>query len=299
MIEQVEKKLYLISLPPPLPGFKDFIGIWLYTGPPAFLVDVGPSATSASLLNALDVIGIETLDYLLMTHIHIDHAGGIADIADAFPQAKIVAHSEGVPHLTQPERLWQGSLKALGRTALGYGTIRAVAAERVMSVEALAESRLQALPTPGHSPHHISYRVEDILFAGEAGGVCLSLGGLQPYMRPATPPRFFFDVTLTSLERLMASALPKIAYSHFGLFAGAQKLLQSHHDQLLLWKWIIGRVLSEGPGDDAVDRCLACLLQEDPRLHIYSSMPAAMKGREEMFLRNSIQGFIGDELNAV
>lgn len=117
----IEDKLYLVALTPAIKGFKQFIGIWLYTGPPAFLVDVGPSATSAALLEAIRVIGVQDLDYLLLTHIHIDHAGGIGAIAEAFPQAQIIGHGQGLPHLIQPERLWAGSVQSLGRTAKAYG----------------------------------------------------------------------------------------------------------------------------------------------------------------------------------
>ncbi len=113
-IWQLAEKLYLIALTPPLQGFDRFIGTWLYTGPPAFLVDVGPAATSATLLRALGDLGIRHLDYLLLTHIHIDHAGGIGEVATAFPQALVVGHARGLPHLVQPDRLWQNSLKSLG-----------------------------------------------------------------------------------------------------------------------------------------------------------------------------------------
>lgn len=293
MITQIGKKLHLISLPPPLTGFEDFIGIWLHTGPPAFLIDAGPAATSTALLTALGNLGVRQLDYLLLTHVHLDHAGGIADLAEAFPQAQIVAHSGGLPHLAQPDRLWKGSLKALGDTAVGYGGIRAVPPERLLAAEALDDPRVQVIPTPGHSPHHISYGVGDILFAGEAGGVCLPVEDAEPYMRPATPPRFFLDVTLSSLERLMELAPRRIAYSHWGLFEGAPRLLQSHHDQLLLWQGIIDRILSENGAGDPVDLCLERLQRSDPRLRAYAAMPDPVRRREEMFLRNSIQGFIG------
>lgn len=189
-IRQLTDKLYLIALTPPLQGFERFIGIYLYTGPPAFLVDVGPAATSTSLSKALGDLAIEHLDYLLLTHIHIDHAGGIGEVASAFPQAQIVSHTRGLPHLVQPDRLWQNALKSLGHTAEAYGPISAVTADRVVDAAALDDPRIRIIPTPGHSAHHISYAVDDLLFAGEAGGVCLATNRPEPYMRPATPPRF-------------------------------------------------------------------------------------------------------------
>ena len=291
-ITPITDKLYLVALTPPLPGFSRFIGIWVYTGPPAFLIDVGPSSTSATLLQALEDIGVRHLDYLLMTHVHIDHAGGIGRLAAAFPNARVVGHPKGLTHLVQPERLWQGALQTIGATAQGYGKIQAVPPDRIMDVAALDEPRIQPIPSPGHAPHHISYSVDDILFAGEAGGVCLPAGNGQLYLRPATPPRFYLDITLNSIDRLRAVASRKIAYSHFGLYTGAKGLLESHGEQLLLWQTIIGRVLSEDGPQDLCTTCLERIMREDVRLEGYWVLPAAERRREEGFLRNSIIGFI-------
>ena len=292
-VTAIDDKLYLIALTPPLPGFDRFLGVWLYTGPPAFLVDVGPSSTSAALLQALENIGVRHLDYLLMTHVHIDHAGGAGQITEAFPKARIVGHPKGLLHLVQPERLWKGALQTLGATAQGYGEIQAVPPDRIMDAAALDDPLIQPIPTPGHAPHHISYRVGDILFAGEAGGVCLPTVNSQLYLRPATPPRFFLDTTLNSIDRLRAVAPRKIAYSHFGVYTGAKKRLESHAEQLLLWQSIIGGVLSEGELHDPCKACLERLLGEDVRLGGYRALPVSEQRREEGFLRNSIQGFIG------
>jgi len=205
----------------------------------------------------------------------------------------VVGHPQGLPHLIQPDRLWQGSLKSLGSTAEAYGAIQAVDPDRVMATTDLDDPRLRIIQTPGHSPHHVSYRVDDLLFAGEAGGVCLATDSGRPYLRPATPPRFFLDVTLASIDRLVARAPAKIAYSHFGLFAGARELLISHRRQLQLWADVIGRTLPQVDEDALVDACLDRLLQKDVRLEAYTAMAAGEKHRETGFLCNSIRGFIG------
>jgi glyoxylase-like metal-dependent hydrolase (beta-lactamase superfamily II) len=292
-IWQLADKLYLIALTPPLHGFDRFIGIWLYTGPPAFIVDAGPAATSASLLKALRDLAIDHLDYLLLTHIHIDHAGGIGDVAAAFPRAQIVAHARSLPHLVQPERLWQHSLKALGPTAEAYGPIRAVTPDRLVDALRLDDPQIHIIPTPGHAPHHISYAVGDLLFAGEAGGVCLATNRPKLYMRPATPPRFYLDAALESLDRLIDLQPRTIAYSHFGLFSDAQSLLVSHRRQLLLWKDIIGQTLSDAGPNAGIHDYLQPLLTSDTRLNAFSTMTDQEKLREQGFLENSIRGFVG------
>jgi glyoxylase-like metal-dependent hydrolase (beta-lactamase superfamily II) len=292
-IRQLDEKLCLIALTPPLQGYDHFIGVWLHTGPPAVLVDVGPSATSVTLLRALEDLGIRHLDYLLLTHIHLDHAGGIGEIAAAFPQAQIVGHEKGLPHLAHPDRLWQSSLKSLGHTAEMYGAMQAVAEDRLVGAAALDTPAIQVIATPGHAPHHVSYAIENTLFAGEAGGVCLAREHLEPYMRPATPPRFLLEVALDSLDRLITRRPQKIAYSHFGLFAEAEKLLQAHRRQLLLWKSVISRVLVNTDPEDWLRVSLERLLRDDSHLEAFTTMGAQEKAREEGFLRNSIRGFIG------
>ncbi|MDJ0875625.1 MAG: MBL fold metallo-hydrolase [Desulfobacterales bacterium] len=286
--------LYLIALAPPLTGFGDFMGIWFFEGPPRVLVDVGPAATTPQLLAALEEIGTKRIDYILLTHVHIDHAGGLAAIAAAFPQAPVVAHSRGRPHLADPARLWAGSLKTLGKTAEAYGPIAAVPAERLALAEDLIDSRIEAIYTPGHASHHVSYRLDDLLFAGEAGGVCLAVEGAQDFLRPATPPRFRLQTALSSLDALIALDLGKICYSHFGLRADARGQLRAHRDQLLLWQQIVAEETPQHPKGQAEKACLQRLMREDHRLASFRHLPAGVRQREEGFLRNSLRGFMGE-----
>ncbi|MCP4694015.1 MAG: MBL fold metallo-hydrolase, partial [Desulfobacterales bacterium] len=98
-IEMLSDRLGLITLTPPIPGFDDFIAAWLYKGEDAtFVVDVGPSATADGLLNALEELGVKRLDYILLTHIHLDHAGAAGEMTRRFPDARIVCHKAGIPH---------------------------------------------------------------------------------------------------------------------------------------------------------------------------------------------------------
>ncbi|MCP4690346.1 MAG: MBL fold metallo-hydrolase, partial [Desulfobacterales bacterium] len=294
-IEMLSDRLGLITLTPPIPGFDDFIAAWLYKGEDAtFVVDVGPSATADGLLNALDELGVKRLDYILLTHIHLDHAGAAGEMTRRFPDARIVCHKAGIPHLADPSRLWKGTVKTLGKTGEAYGPIQPVPRERLVDAEAFVSDAVHPIITPGHSPHHVSFRVDGCLFAGEAGGVHLASPDRGAYLRPATPPRFFLDVAIQSIDALMDGNPGLMCYGHFGAVPNGAEMLAEHRRQLRRWERLIEDEMNRGRGaDDLVDACLAKLLAEDPLLEGFSHLPGDAREREKGFMINSVKGFIG------
>lgn len=293
-VRPVAPDLYLIVLDPPaLPGFRDFIGAWCCPGPPALLVDVGPAATVPALVRALDHLGVGRLDAVLLTHIHIDHAGGLGDLLTCFPGTPVVCHRKAHRHLADPEKLWQGSLATLGDTARAYGPIRPVPEGCLVDAEGYDAFGVQTLATPGHAVHHVSFAYRGKLFAGEAGGVYAAIGDAV-YLRPATPPRFYLETNLASLDRLRAVDHEILCYGHFGAVRDGRRRLAAHRRQLLEWAEIIAAVTAGLPAEvDPVEACLARLLEADPLLAAFHVLPEDVCGRERGFLRNSIRGFIG------
>ena len=189
-IQPYGDQLFRITLSPPLDGFGDFIAAWLVTGSPAFLVDAGPAASAGQLSAALETLGVRRLDYILLTHIHLDHAGAAGFISARFPEAAVVCHDSAIPHLADPARLWEGSRKVLGAVAAGYGEPGPVARERLVPARGFAAQGITAHLTPGHAPHHVSYAAPPCLFAGEACGVRYEFDGGAEYLRPATRRAF-------------------------------------------------------------------------------------------------------------
>ncbi len=297
-IDQISQDLFLISLYPPIKGFNDFIGVWLYRGEKTFLVDVGPSATADGLIRVLQELKIHQLDYILLTHIHLDHAGGIGDIVSYFPETPVICHSAGIPHLIDPARLWEGTVKTLGDTGRSYGQIKAVSEMSLVDAERFSSDRITPIITPGHSPHHVSYQTDKYLFAGETGGVSLSLPSGDEYMRPATPPRFFLDISINSIDRLISRNPSTICYGHFGIRDNAVEMLRRQRNQLLLWNEIIGEEMKNFQGKNFYEICIDRLLHEDPLLKDFIQLDAAAQERERFFLKNSIKGFAG-YLNSV
>jgi glyoxylase-like metal-dependent hydrolase (beta-lactamase superfamily II) len=292
-IKQFTDNLFLIILPPVAPGFQDFIGVWLYKGEKTFIVDTGTSSTSDALIKALHETGVKDLDYIFLTHIHMDHAGATGEISGHFPGALVVCHKDGIPHLINPLRLWEGTKKTLGRIAEAYGPLKPVNPERLTDASVFDEASIIPVITPGHSLHHVSYIYRDFLFAGEAGGVCYPLKSGGEYMRPATPPKFFLNTAVESIDTLISKSPGKICYGHLGLKEDAVQMLKQHKTQLYCWETIIRNESAKSPEEDLIARCSKALLEKDPLLAGFSDMEEDVKERERFFLNNSIKGFAG------
>ncbi|NNK86499.1 MAG: MBL fold metallo-hydrolase [Desulfobacterales bacterium] len=291
-ISAVSDDLFLITLPPPMPGFDDFIGCWLYSGNKSFIVDPGPTVTSEALAGTLKKLKISHLDYIFLTHIHIDHAGGVGDIATYFPNSPIICHKAGIPHLVDPSRLWEGSVKTLGEKATAYGQIKPVSPDRFIAADQFMSELITPIFTPGHSPHHVSYLAKEYLFAGEAGGVFLSNNCNSEYLRPATPPKFFLEISSDSIDTLIEKNPANICYAHHGIKGNAVKMLHTHRNQLQRWEKIIRKEIKNSKGD-FLTSCFNRLLKEDPLLAGFSHMDPSVQKREQGFIINSIKGYEG------
>jgi glyoxylase-like metal-dependent hydrolase (beta-lactamase superfamily II) len=289
---EVRPGLHLIGLEQRMAGMGNFIGAWVHTGNPRFLVDPGPRFSAGKLGEDLRALGVKDLDLIFLTHVHIDHAGGAGTLLRAFPDARVVCHPAGFAHLASPGKLWEGSKKVLGELALLYGEIDPVPEENLVSSDAFRAEGMNVIRTPGHASHHISLVFEDCLFAGEAGGIYQDVGG-RVYLRPATPPRFILKETVESIGRLIEAGAPKICYGHFGICGDGPAMLRRFRDQIYFWKETIAEERRRGGGeDDLGERCLAAILTKDPLLAELPRMGEDERRRELYFLPNSIRGYL-------
>lgn len=297
LIEKIDHpylELYLIDLPQQIEGYRKFISAWVVlTEDYNFLVDVGPTATIPLLVEALANLKISSLDYILLTHIHIDHAGGLGDLLEHFPETKILAHPKSKNYLVEPTALWQGSLKVLGDVALKYGEIKPVPPSSFIQ----EVPGVTAVATPGHAPHHLAFFHRDLLFAGEAAGLYLETGG-GIYLRPATPPRFFLEAAANSIDNMLALCREdtKLCYAHYGWAPEAKKMLALNRRQLYLWKDIIAGVherLFQKEEEEIVTAAMEELLAGDELVSNLPLLDADIQKRENYFIRNSIKGYLG------
>ena len=277
---------------PGLEGFRQFISAWLYQEKRfTLLIDPGPLSTIPHLISQLRRHNVVRLDYVLLTHIHIDHAGGTGALLREFLEARVVCHPEGIRHLVSPEKLWQGSQKVLGKLSEMYGEILPVPADRIAFEEEIDKTGLRAFLTPGHAQHHCCYLVDDLLFAGEIAGVrCEVPQGI--YMRPATPPRFLLDVALDSLDRMIALGPRRMVFGHYGLSDAALEHLLIARHQLLLWVRGVVETASIEPSQRE-GQLLAWLMENDAIYRSGIQLPSDIRARERYFIGNTLRGMIG------
>lgn len=284
------QNLHCIDLDQPkLEGFRKFMSAWLYLSEElCFVVDPGPLSSMPHLLAEIRRFGATRIDYILLTHIHIDHAGGTGALVREFPEAQVICHPEGTRHMVAPEKLWQGSLKVLGPMAEAYGEIVPVPAENIHFAENLGDSGIRVFETPGHAQHHLCILFEDLLFAGEVAGVRSEVAeGI--YMRPATPPRFMLEVALDSIDRMIALAPRYLVIAHYGLVEPALQYLRIGRKQFTLWVRGVAETLSV-PEAEREQALFEWLQQHDENYRNITQLPPDIFARERYFLGNTRRG---------
>jgi glyoxylase-like metal-dependent hydrolase (beta-lactamase superfamily II) len=281
--------LELIDLDVASLGYTRFISSWLYQGKEgSFLIDPGPACTINHLFEELEKRNVAHLDWILLTHIHMDHAGGIGHLVERFSEARIICHENAVRHLIDPARLWEGSLKILGDVARVYGKIKPVPSENIMTVETVPfADGIAVIPTPGHAAHHQCFITKDSLFCGELFGIFHQLDN-SIYLRPATPPVFVLADFLQSMEAVSPYMDRQVCFSHYGVCNDGTKILKIAKQQLLLWVDVIARHLDEPD----MNHIIADLSAIDPVYARKKLLPPQLYKREMHFSANSIRGII-------
>jgi glyoxylase-like metal-dependent hydrolase (beta-lactamase superfamily II) len=293
-IHRITEDLFLVDLDLSLTGFRQFISSWVLTDDGrAIVVDPGPSSTVPVLSNALKELGIKTIDSILLTHIHLDHAGGCGDLIRQYPNTTIVCHPQAVAHLVDPARLWLGSVKVLGDLARTYGEPSPVTGDRLCTGCTIQWKghEIESLETPGHASHHLCFFLDDIVFAGEVAGI--RVPSTNPaYARPATPPPFHPETALSSLSKVIEKGPQRMCYAHYGMVEHAVSVLEDARSQISLWLEIIEERRTRGLAMDE-EKILNEILARDPGVRSFPHLEPDIQERERYFLKNSIKGMAG------
>ena len=226
------------------------------------LIDPGPSTTLHTLEHALEPWGgLVAVRNVVLTHIHLDHAGCVGRIVDILPEVNIHVHPIGARHLINPEKLVQSARRIYGdQMDLLWGEILPIPKSQVHAIEDgtvldVGGRRLRSCYTPGHASHHISW-LDDAAgwaFAGDAAG--MRIEGTD-YIVPVSPPP---DIDLilweASLDRLEIEAPEKLFLTHFGVVDDVKEHISGMRSRLRNWAYAVRKSLEDHSGSDADASC--------------------------------------------
>jgi glyoxylase-like metal-dependent hydrolase (beta-lactamase superfamily II) len=227
-----------------LGGWQRVTAGYLIEGPSPVLVETGSQSSVPALLAALEDHGVAAGDLagVAVTHIHLDHAGGVGDVARAFPNATVYVHERGARHLADPSRLVESAALVYGDLLDSlYGRLDPTPTERIHvladgeNVDVGDGRTLTTVDSPGHAKHHLALHDSEsgILFAGDAVGVRLPDVGV---LRPATPPADFdLHQAVTSLRKFRDRRPSGVALAHYGLLPEPLAMLEEAEDTLRKW----------------------------------------------------------------
>jgi glyoxylase-like metal-dependent hydrolase (beta-lactamase superfamily II) len=246
-------------------GVSEITAGFLLGGERPALVETGPAKVADAVAREVTAAGLDPADlaWIVVTHIHLDHAGGVGDLVRRFPNATVVVHPAGARHLVDPERLLASSARVYGPLMdTVYGGLTPVEADRVRAADDgetldLGGRRLELLHAPGHAKHHLAVFEPDlgVLFAGDGVGVLLPPNGV---LRPATPPPDFDrDLAVASLHRFAERDPAHLVLTHFGPIGPADARLAEAEAKLLRWCETAERAAEEqGPELDHIEAAL-------------------------------------------
>ncbi len=225
----------------------------------AALIDPGPSTTIENLLRALKIHGIAIgeVRQILLTHIHLDHAGATGSLVRMNPAIEVFVHHRGARHIVDPSRLLNSAGRLYGQDMDRlWGDVLPVAASQVRELtggeRVSASGRdLEVALTPGHASHHVSYfdRATRTAFVGDTAGIRRGRG---TYILPPTPPPDIdLELWRTSADRILAWEPETLFLTHFGPFGAPRPHFQQLFERLDTWSALVRRLLADTSIDDA------------------------------------------------
>jgi glyoxylase-like metal-dependent hydrolase (beta-lactamase superfamily II) len=236
------------------------------------LVETGPGTSVEPVASALDHLGIEpgALAHIVLTHIHLDHAGGVGQLAERFPMATIWVHERGASHLVDPARLVASTARVWGEREMRdlFGPAEPVSDERVRplrdaDVIRMGDRELMVLDTPGHASHHVALvdSRTGAVFTGDALGIHVPD---LPVLRPATPPpEFDLERYVASIEHIRAAARSILLFAHFGPLHDVEAICELAIRRVRGWAGVVEEALRETEDPDELATRLEAAALED------------------------------------
>lgn len=277
----------------------------------AAVVDTGTRDSVPRVMAALDALGIapDRVDWVILTHVHLDHAGGAGHLMRRLPAARLAVHPRGAPHMIAPDRLWAGTVEVYGaqEAEATYGVPVPVPADRVVPLAdgatiALGGRVLECLDAPGHARHHLAIRdtATGHLFAGDTFGISyreLDVDGRALAFPSSTPVQFDPDALRRTLARMLALRPEAIYLTHWSQVRDIPRL------GALLLRLVdryeaLARDAQTRCGDDpallgpALERAMDALLLAEARAHGCALPDEALRALLDMDIRLNAAGLL-------
>lgn len=291
--QQIGKNLYQVDLE--TGGFDNLICSYVLKGTKTTLIESGPTSSVSKLIEGLEELRVrfEDVQYVAVTHVHLDHGGGAGTLLKILPNAKVIVHPRGMPHLVNPQRLWESAQSVLKYVADIFGEPEPVPEERIIPVTDgsfdLGEgAKLKVMETLGHASHNLSFQetFNDGVFPGDAAGTYFPRFDV---VIPTTPPPFRLESAIASLDKLISVNPAALYYSHFGKATDAIERLVTYKAQLQLW----GRIAVEGVrANQSFGEICERILEEDKVMHQLSNYLSGHRVYSVTALENTIEGFV-------
>ena len=261
-------------------GEPERLACYLFDTPRRVLIECGPSNVLGNLEAALASIGVDEVAAMVVTHIHLDHAGGAGHVADRYPGAQIGVHAKGARHLADPERLWASAERIYSPAGMQqlWGPMRPVPEKRLLVLDEgdvidLGGGRhLEVMYTPGHAKHHIVFteEVSGGMFVGDSVGIAFPHGHM---VQPVTPPPDFAEPIVVEQLRRMANRTPGfVGFAHYGIASDPKRVFAEAEERLGEWvefvegldeagdpadrmrAWVLDRYRAEGIPEEDIDQ---------------------------------------------
>ena len=292
-IKEIGKKLYQVELN--TGGFKNLICSYVIKGKRPLLVESGPTSSVPNLLAGLEELNVpfDEVEYVAVTHIHWDHGGGAGTLLKSLPNAKVIVHPRGISHLIDPERLWPSAQKVLGFVSEIFGKPEPVPKDRIIpmtegAIDLGEGAKLTVTETIGHASHNLSFQesFNSGVFPGDSAGTYFPEFGV---VVPTTPPPFYLDAALASLDKLINLNPTALYFSHFGKANDAIQRLKDYKLQLQLW----ADIAEEGvKANWSLEQVRDQIIAQDKAMSLVADFVKSHRIYQKTVLENCVRGFV-------
>ena len=286
VIEDLGDEVY--SIDTQMAGYSGITSSYLIRGSKPCLIETGTALSAPVVIAAITELGIDAADLatVVVTHIHLDHAGGVGDIAAAYPNAQVVVHERGARHLADPTKLVASAQRVFGPDMdRMFGPLIATPSERLITlgergfVDLGDGRRLDTFHNPGHASHHVALVDSQTgdLYTGDAAGVFVPD---TAEVRPATPPPDFdLDLALASLRKMREAGPTRLLFSHFGPVTDVELVFDQSEEELRYWVEQVSQAYHAGMD---LEHAIAMVKEKDKQRHpdFYADTDRATKFEE-------------------